>query len=196
MIKCSACGRTLCYNRVEKKGKNYSYFQCYGYSKKVCSVSHGISEQKMVSALLCSLQEAAYTGTKYRWKKREREEEIQKDAEYLMQIQLEKLAKKEERIQIAYMNGVDTLEEYKNKKQVLLKEREVLEKQISLSLLKEQNSNQIEGNELVLDIITAMKSDYFTNVEKNKAIRTIIEKIVYKKEEDMICVYYCAEKKE
>ena len=200
-VKCSACGRTLTYNRVYQKGKNHSYFQCYGYSKKLCSISHAISEKKIVSALFSSLYEAAYTDTKFILKEKkkeiEKEKKMQEDTKYLMQIQLEKLEKKEERIDTAYIDGIDTLEEYKKKKQLLLKEKENLEQQLSsFSISEQQNLKQMEIKNSISDIITAIKSDYFTNIEKNKAIRAIIEKIVYDKTNGTIFVYYNAANKE
>ena len=39
----------------------------------------------------------------------------------------------------------------------------------------------------VYDIIT---SDNFTDQQKSDAIRSIVEKIVYKKEEEMVEIYY------
>lgn len=199
VVKCSACGRTLTYNRVYKKGKNYSYFQCYGYSKKLCSISHAISEQKIVSALFCSLYEAACTDTTFileeKKKEVEKEKKMQEDSKYLIQMQLERLEKKEERVYAAYIDGVDTLEEYKKKKQLLSKERKNLEEQLSLvSITEQQNVRDIEIN-AISDLITAIKSDYFTNIEKNKAIRTIIEKIVYEKLNGTILIYYYLENK-
>ena len=40
---------------------------------------------------------------------------------------LEKIAEKEKRIKAAYREGIDTLEEYKANKQILLKEKEKLQ---------------------------------------------------------------------
>lgn len=191
MVKCSACGRSLSYNRVEKKGKNYSYFQCYGYSKKICSVSHGISEQKLIAALFASLREAACTGITYKQKKQEQKKAIQEELQYLVQVQLENLERKEERIQTAYIDGADTLEEYKQKKQLLREEKERLEQQKILSFSKEEEADKIGEAEQIWDVITALESDCFTNVEKNKAVHTIIEKIVYEKEQKRISIYYC-----
>ncbi len=191
IIKCSTCGRTLSYNRVYKNEKNYSYFQCYGYSKKLCSVSHGISEQKIVSILVQSLSEAVYTGRKYQLKEKQKKDkkEIEENTRQLLQIQLKKLKKKEERIQLAYKEGIDTLEEYKRNKQLLFKERKHFE-QISFSLLEEQDFTQEEKKAQIFDVITAIQSDCFTNIEKNKALRTIIEKIIYDKEKGDVFVYY------
>lgn len=196
MVKCSACGRSLSYSKVYHKGKNHSFFQCCGYNKKICSVSHGISERKLVSIILASLREAAYTNKEYEWIEKKAEREIQEETtRYLTQIQFEKLKRKEERIYHAYIDGIDTLEEYKRNKSFLLKEKEKLEQQ-SANLLasKEQIKTITERKKHISDIITAMESDDFTNTEKNEALRSIIKKIVYDKANGSIVVYYyCSE---
>lgn len=192
MIKCSACGRSLSYSRIYKKDKNHSFFQCYGYNKKLCSVSHGISERKIVAIIFNSLREAVNTNRKYEWKKENKEKKVQKENPIsLIQVQLEKLTKKEERIQEAYVDGIDTLEEYKRNKLLILKERKNLEQELeSLSLSKNQNLSITERKQQISDIIMVMESDDFSNAEKNEAIRSIIEKIVYDKLNGTIQVFY------
>lgn len=192
MIKCSACGRSLSYSRVYDKNKNHSFFQCYGYSKKICSVSHGISERKIVPIILNSLREAAYTDTEYELKKEITKKEVKEENTiHLIQIQLEKLTGKEERIREAYVNGIDTLEEYKRNKQLISKERENLKQQLlSFSISNNQELNIPEKKQPISDVIMALESDDFSNIEKNEAIRSIIEKIVYDKQNETILVYY------
>ncbi len=187
MIKCSACGRTLSYNRVFNKNKNHSFFQCSGYSKKLCSVSHGISEQKIVSAVLDSLQEAIGTDMEFERNKIAGKKGLQKDTDNLISIQLGKLKRKEERICTAYTEGVDTLEEYKRKKQQLLEEKRKLEEQKDW---RRGENLENECFEKISDIRELFTSEYFSNAEKNRAICTIIEKIVYDKTEKTIFVYY------
>ena len=106
---------------------------------------------------------------------------------------LEKLESKEKRIKEAYMNEIDTLEEYKENKLLLAKERADLEEKI-----KNTSSEQIDNTEKikndmqeriknVCDIIT---SDNFTSQQKNDAMKSIVEKIVYKKDEKTVEIYY------
>ena len=49
----------------------------------------------------------------------------------IYQNQLDELAKKEKRIKMAYMDGIDTIEEYRKNKELLLEERNSIESRIN-----------------------------------------------------------------
>ena len=106
---------------------------------------------------------------------------------------LAKLEIKEKRIKEAYMNGIDSLEEYKENKLLLAKERADLEEKIKNSSAEPTNNTEDIKKDMqerirnVYDIIT---SDNFTDQQKSDSIRSIVEKIVYKKEEEMVEIYY------
>lgn len=192
MLKCSACGRTLSYSRVYNNEKNYSFFQCYGYSKKKCMVSHGISERRIVPVILNSLQEAAFTEAEFEVEiTNSAGKEQEENTVSLIQMQIDKLRVKEERIWAAYMDGVDTLEEYKRNKQLLLKERETFEKQFAvLSVQEKKTPDMADMKKRISDVIMAIESDDFTTEQKSEAIRSIIKKIVYDRPNEKITVYY------
>jgi len=193
LIKCSVCGRTLSYNRVERKGKNYSYFQCYGYMKKLCTKSHAISEKRVVPVVLEALQEINCYKDKFERQESEAQkfEELEENPAILIQTQLEKLKGKEKRISEAYMNGIDSLKEYKTKKQALQEERTALEKQLEQLLPENQNETKEKKNVFAVSgIVEVIESENFSNIQKNEAIRSIVERIIYDKANEKIVVYY------
>ncbi|MFR6393149.1 MAG: zinc ribbon domain-containing protein [Roseburia sp.] len=59
MVKCHTCGCSLStsIHKDKRYGRTYTNFQCYGYLKGKCSVSHQISVRKLEPAVLEGLKE-------------------------------------------------------------------------------------------------------------------------------------------
>ena len=193
ILKCSACGRTLSTSRHTDKRYNHTYynFQCYGYLKGKCSVSHNVSEKKIVPHILSAIRDVIET--------REIEFEVKntvlpdKQSEYeLLEQGLKKLDQKETRIKQAYRDGIDTLEEYKDNKEILRREREEIEQR--LHEISSQPEEVIDYKEELLHRISSvyeiLLDDTVPIIRKNEAIKSVIEKIVYNKSEDRITIYF------
>lgn len=193
LIKCPVCGRTMIAKTMYKKsnGDAYAYFQCYGYSKGKCFAKNSVSSLVLGPAVLNALQQVLETkNINYSYTQKILSEKP--DTNALLQEQLASLAAKEKRIKDAYRNGIDTLEEYKENKQILLKERERLELQINEL---EQKKTTVAGDKETLlknikNVFEMVSSDKFSDQEKNAALKTIIEKIVYERGSDSLKVYY------
>ncbi len=97
------------------------------------------------------------------------------------------------RIRDAYENGIDTLEEYKNHKERLEKEKEELE--IRLYELKGKQALEEEAKKRQLtsrlqnafDLLSDPDAD---NETKGNALRSVMKKIIYDKEENKLKFYY------
>ena len=195
MLKCSACGRTLssCV-RHTKSGDHYS-FQCYGYLKGKCRASHYVTEKDIAAAVLNALQEVLEAGTvDYEVKsvvKAEDSHEIE-----LLKNMVDRLELKEKRAKAAYMDGIDSLEEYKQNKLLIQKERETLAE--SLKQLEaagpEENADSGSQEKQMLDHIRSvtdiLRSDRFSALQKNVALRSIVDRIVFHKDTMHIDVFY------
>lgn len=192
LLKCPACGRTMIAKKMYKKsnGDTYAYFCCYGHSKGKCLAKNSISSLALEPVVLEALKEALQTEEiTYTLVKNNPVEKIDETA--LLEQQLVQLEIKERRIKDAYRDGIDTLEEYKENKTYLLKQRDEIENR-----LKEQtdvtpaanNNKQMLNN--VKNAYEIIISDKFSAQEKNEALRTIIEKMVYDKENDLLKIYY------
>lgn len=107
----------------------------------------------------------------------------------LLKEQLQRLSQKEARIKEAYRNGVDTLEEYKENKDLLQAERKKLESQ-----LKEKTVIDIDYSPVVLDhirtAVDVLKNPEADYDKKAAAIRSVVEKIIYDRSSDSLSVYY------
>lgn len=192
LIKCPACGRTMIAQTVYKKsdGSPYAYFTCYGYSKGKCYGKGRISSLVLEPAIKESLRKAVETGDiSYTLEKVKTVEAIDKTA--ILENQLEQLRQKEKRIKDAYRDGVDTLEEYKDNKRILQKEREEIEKELALQSCEEHAASKKDLLlEKIKNVYEMICSDSFTDQQKNEALKSIIKKIVYDKESDTLEVHY------
>ena len=99
----------------------------------------------------------------------------------------ENLSVREKRIRTAYETGVDSLEEYKENKARLKKEREELEAKranlIQTAAAPDTKELFLEKVKTVFDIL---KSDEVETETKGVFIRSIVEEIIYDKEKDTL----------
>ena len=190
LLKCSACGRSLSCSTVTDKrtGRQYRSFQCYGYLKAKCTVSHQISARLIIPAVLAALEAAVgsppvnYVPSK----------PIKKETDSplkLLRLQLEKLELKETRAREAYICGIDTIGEYRENKQKLSAERAELTKRLeqetaapALPVPERSAPPKTMGD--------ILQSEQFTDAKKNTALRTVVSHIIYAKAEQKITVYY------
>ena len=193
LLKCPACGRTLTAATMKRaNGEKYSYFSCYGYHKGKCEKPHGISSLVLEKEVLTCVKESLSSGNISYTLKERQPIEISNEKNILTS-RLESLSGKEERIKASYREGIDTLEEYKANKALLQKERIHLEEQ-----LKELEDNAPKdtpdpaANMLlrVQGVYDILVSDSFTAAQKNEALKQIVDKIVYDREQDSLKIYY------
>ena len=192
-LKCPDCGRTLTACTLRRKnGECYSYFSCYGYSKGKCPKPNGISSLVLEKEVLKSLQEVIDTGNiEFELRHFEPVEIVNERS--ILEERLKGLAGKEDRIKASYREGIDTLEEYKENKKLIQKEREDIEQQ--LTELSDDNTNNPQNTAATLlkkvhNAYSIISSDQYTNVQKNTALRQIIDKIVYNRQTDTLKIFY------
>lgn len=180
LVKCSICGASLSYNT----GK-YPRFVCWRYAKGFHKGNSSISEEKLIAAVLTYL-EKILNGMDFTVSYIEKE-----DPQFTEEDQLEKdwenLSVREKRIRTAYETGVDSLEEYKENKARLKKEREELEAKranlIQTAAAPDTKELFLEKVKTVFDIL---KSDEVETETKGVFIRSIVEEIIYDKEKDTL----------
>lgn len=189
VLKCSNCGRTLISRKVHKNGNTYYSFQCHGYMKGKCLVSHQISAIKLVDALKKSLQEVIQSNhVDYSI----RHSQITSNTDLsLFQKQLEQISIKEQRIKTAYINGIDTLEEYKQNKEKLADERITIEKKINeKSVIPERSVTDKIVMNRIKDLYNALEDDTAEISYVSSLVLSVIDKIVFFKSMNCIEVFY------
>lgn len=178
LLICSSCGGTLAYSGT----KNSRGFQCWKYTKGFCNESHYIGIrpiEKMVIEYLESILHSptiVYTVIS----------SASADADSKLaglEKQLQKVENKEKRIKAAYLNEIDSLEEYKANKAALLKERAAIEKNIKLltisntDMSKEEMDKKMKQN--ISALLTVLQDDSADYVQKGNMMRNVVDHIVF-----------------
>lgn len=191
VVKCSACGRTMTANTIRNNTRVYSHFRCYGYTKGKCMANNSISSIKLEPAVLESIKTVLDNG-KITYRKIESKTDDTVDLKTILEDQIKKIDVKLQRIKEAYMNGIDTMEEYKENKQAVQEEKQHLEKQLS-EIKEEKSSSKDDDKDMLLrvkNVYDILSSDSVDATTKNDVLRSVVEKIIYEKDKDLLKVYY------
>ena len=179
LIRCAYCGSTFCYTKKDKG------IQCNQYRKGICSVSQYITYKKLEDAVFSKLAEDLETDNFVFDIKPQKKPD--NSFESLADNLIAKEEQKLQRVKEAYENGVDTLEEYKQNKQKIQQRIQELKKQAKPQ--KEERS-RTEFKKQVKKTISLINSKNSTEAEKNTALRTIIEKVVFDKPNQTLKLFY------
>lgn len=193
LVKCPDCGRTMIAKGASKKsdGSSYSYFTCYGYCKGKCLKSNTISSLKLEPFVMSALEGILASGNiNFTYKEIAPIEEINERG--LLEEQLAQIALKENRVKQAYRDGIDTIEEYKHNKDIIESERkEIVQKLEEISVQNTEPSNDKETMlKEVANVYNCLKSDDFTNQQKNDMLRSVVDKIIYNRENNTLDIFF------
>lgn len=194
IVKCSACKRSLsCTHRADNRygtTKEYWNFECYGYKKGKCNISNSISEKKLLTAVLQSLAETI-PNKKFDYKQKKQKKTISADDTFILKKRLEELEKKEHRIKEAYINGIDTIEEYKQNKEAINKERNALnEKSASITPAIDKKEMDKIVPKRIQTAYDTLSDENASFEEKRISVTSIIDKIIYDKAAGIIEIFY------
>lgn len=181
IISCGSCGAHL---TVQSSS---SGFQCWKYAHNLCGTSHYVSVKKIEASViqaigdLCEEESLQYQFPKKIFDNSEAD---------LIRLSISKLADKEQRIKDSYISGIDTLEEYKENKERIKKERDELESQLSLSVAPVQSADTDDlMRQRVNDVYSIISDSNSSNHDKSVAIQSICSDIVYHKSPEKIDVF-------
>ena len=181
LIRCDSCGELIV--------KNSDSFQCTGYTHGRCNISHSIKVKYVENAILEQIKndfenkpiniEISSTA-------------FSNDSEInILTTQLEQIELKEKRIKIAYENGVDTIEEYKeNKERLQLEKQKLSEKLQELSATKDIEIVRNKIFKKCKDAYDILTDDEISDFDKSLITHQLFEKIIFKKSEHKLVIYY------
>lgn len=191
LLKCSVCGATMSYNGGGKSRPD-AVFACWKYAKGLHKESCSVTVAKAERIVIRSLEKILETGN-FEYDRIPRPASEQDSSQKAaIEVKLERLALKEERIRSAYENGIDSLEEYRTRKEQLLKERAELEAELA-SLEPADCSPALSREELlervktVHDLLCSPDVDFET---KGTALRSILKFIVFDRKADRFEFHY------
>lgn len=178
LLICSSCGGTLAYSGT----KNSRGFQCWKYTKGFCNESHYIGirpiEKMVIEYLESVLHSPAIIYTVISSASADADSKLAD-----LEKQLQKVENKEKRIKAAYLNEIDTLEEYKANKAALLEERATIEKNIKLltvskaEMSKEEMDKKMKQN--ISALLAVLQDDSADYVQKGNMMRNVVDHIVF-----------------
>lgn len=191
LLKCSVCRATMSYNGGGKSRPD-AVFACWKYAKGLHKESCSVTVAKAERIVIRSLENILETGN-FEYDRIPRPASEQDSSQKAaIEVKLERLALKEERIRSAYENGIDSLEEYRTRKEQLLKERAELEAELA-SLEPADCSPAPSHEELmervktVHDLLCSPNVDFET---KGTALRSILKFIVFDRKADRFEFHY------
>lgn len=191
LLKCSVCGATMSYNGGGKSRPD-AVFACWKYAKGLHKESCSVTVAKAERIVIRSLEKILETGN-FEYDRIPRPASEQDSSQKAaIEVKLERLALKEERIRSAYENGIDSLEEYKTRKEQLVKERAELEAELA-SLEPADCSpapsleELLERVKTVHDLLCSPDVDFET---KGTALRSILKFIVFDRKADRFEFHY------
>ena len=178
LLICSSCGGTLAYSGT----KNSRGFQCWKYTKGFCNESHYIGirpiEKMVIEYLESLLHSPAIVYTVISSASADADSKLAD-----LEKQLQKVENKGKRIKAAYLNEIDTLEEYKANKAALLEERATIEKNIKLltvsnaDMSKEEMDKKMKQN--ISALLAVLQDDSADYVQKGNMMRNVVDHIVF-----------------
>lgn len=185
ILKCGTCGSSLVKDKARTRSK--AHFQCSSYVKGKCT-SHFIREE-VVNELITNQLKLDFT-TKLEINIKEKSDNYDEDIKLLLQ-QLKNITEKEHRIKLAYENGIDTIDEYKENKERIKKEKEKTEEE--LKKLKFVDNKEKEKNKIYKKCEEAYKilnDDNASEDLKFTISHELFDKIVYDKEKEELIIFY------
>lgn len=179
LIKCKICGSTFVRNTKD-------FYQCNGYVKGKCLKSQLIKISNIETAILEQIKNDFTNGLNINSKV----SIVNKNTNerYMLLAELEKFKDKESRCKEAYINGIDTLEEYKENKKQLEIQKQMINKQLEkLNNIKPVEINIQEQLKTVYNILTDGKIDMN---RKYEVAHMIIKSIDFNRDEGILELTY------
>ena len=184
LIKCDSCGYSLFLGYKDRKTGMRS-LQCGNYAKGKCSVSHSVTEKKLTAGLIAGLEDILqYADLSMYYSPLP--DSPGADCSFIEEA-LAKLQQKEKRIKQAYRDGVDTLEEYKENKEIITQEKERLLEQLK-TLKSKTHLQPRDIRAEICSVIDILNSDANDTV-KGEAIRSIIDYATFIKSENRLDIH-------
>jgi DNA invertase Pin-like site-specific DNA recombinase len=177
LIRCKTCGKTLVKNSTDG-------LVCNGYCKGTCPTSQRVKLEDIRSAIL---EQIKLDFTKDISLKK-RVKIVSKDDTDVYLSQLAKLPEKEMRAKEAYINGVDTLEEYKANKEAIENQRKMLE--ASLKNCKKTENIQKDFQSTLKTVYEKLIDENIPEKEKFDISHTIIDKVEFDKSAQTLYLSY------
>ena len=185
ILRCEKCGKVLSYQG--------GYFGCSERNRGKCEGVGYIKAEKASNIILDILSDMELPNVELNFAESEvLEQSTYTDDSKIISTQIQRLEIRLERVKLAYEDGVDTLEEYKENKKSILDEIEKLKELLETTREDEpEEESPIDKKELCR-LTEVLKDADVSNVEKNNMVRTIFKEIIKggKDGKSLKCVFW------
>lgn len=188
IIRCSACGCSLV------KSTN-SYMQCCGYAHGSCKTSQSTKIDNLLILLISAISDDIKNDM-YKIDNSEPVRQQRSDRD-IIAAQVTRENQKLVRAKEAYLNGIDTADEYKRNKTAIQEEIDRLQVELDKLPDDEQTaegivpkSKRVEYRNNCKRILTILQDPNIPDPEKNAELKTLIKKAVYDKSNQSITIFY------
>ena len=181
VLKCGYCGASLVYAspKPRKGGGSSPFFQCHAYSSGKHSGSCAITEKKVVEAILLSLKKFAESDSPA-FSVIGRKDDSGTLKIKNLENELKKLENRANRAKMAYLDGIDTKEEYlENKTMIANMKQEIEEKIKELSTPQMDLSQATQSMKKRVEEVYQILCSDAENEEKGNALRSVVSTIVF-----------------
>lgn len=187
LIKCKTCGSSLTYNGTSKT-KKYASFRCGGYNKGVCNEMNFITTER-AEKLVTNYLEAIFKDINILHNSNvNNSRNVPTEIENITK-QIEKESKKYTRAKLGFIENLYSIEEYKELKLEIEKNKTKLESTLS-QLKKPILYDNLHAN--IKNVLKTLNDENNSTEIKLKITKTIIEKIIFsRKEEYFNIIFYC-----
>lgn len=195
ILRCSKCGGTLVYKTARFKRKDGSIrnadgYQCCRYKAGSCDTSNYISvkniEGHVINILTNTLNSVndtwSLSGLNIEYEDTSNEVE-------LYEIQLNRLYRKLELAKKAYLNEIDTLDEYKSNKKSIQKDIDDIKAFINTTSANEKDVTKFKDK--LVTVIEVLEDDTSSIKKKNLVLKGLIKSISYNKSEESLSTIFC-----
>lgn len=191
VLRCEACGGTLTFGttRTRRNDKLYicNKYSCNNYMKGKCDSSNSISINKIekeVFKLLEETSELFSRGCSLDQFNIRIDEGNEKE---LITKQISRLDSKLAKAKEAYLAEVDTLEEYKSNKKIILAEKDKLIEKLNTIHEPKEISRVLQSK--CESVILLLRDPNVPITEKNKALKGFVDCIKYNKKRESLDLF-------
>lgn len=185
---CKYCGSRLAYETVKKPYAKYAYYVCAGRKTGKCTHWERMRVEEAEDYVFEYLDGILENGEIKKIEHSSSTSNLDSNLIELLNKQLSDIEKKEVRIKRAYMDGIDTIEEYKDNKAILLSEKEAI--RLKIDSITSQNDIEFQRNQVdetkIQFVLDLLRNESIPVSDKNENLRQIIKSITVDLENEHI----------
>lgn len=187
VLKCGVCGGPMTY--MGATDRNGAAYRCVNHVRGACRTTGRIALSRLENAVLAGLEDPFDTAdTVFVHRDLPRDDS---SAQQMIQDQIKDLDRKERRLRAAYMDGIDTLDDYREARRTLDARREELKKRLEeLTCPEESEDVRLRLIQNTQDVLKVLRNPDMDVLKKQDAIRNICQKILWDKETSTLTFYF------